>query len=71
MTTLTSTLGWTASTDTDINVQVTATNIDGTSDPATETNTIKYLYIPQAAPGLSVSTTSNTAVSITVNCLTG
>lgn len=71
MTTLTSTLGWTASTDTSINVRVTATNIDGTSDPADETNTIKYLYIPQAAPGLTVSTTSDTAASITVNCLTG
>jgi hypothetical protein len=74
MTTLTSTLGWTAATDTSINVQVTATNIDGTSDPAAQTNTIKYLYIPQAAPGLAVTHTStdgDTDVDITVNCLTG
>lgn len=71
MTTLTSTLGWTASSDTSINVRVTATNIDGTSDPADETNTIKYLYIPQAAPGLSVSTTSDTAANIQVTCLSG
>jgi hypothetical protein len=71
MSTLTNTLGWTATSDTSINVQVTATNIDGTSDPAAETNTIKYLYIPQVAPGLTVSTTSNTAASIVVNCLTG
>ena len=71
MTTLTSTLGWTAASDTSINVRVTATNIDGTSDPADETNTIKYLYIPQAAPGLTVTTTSDTAASISVNCLNG
>lgn len=71
MSTLTSTLLWTAATDTDINVQVTATNVDGTSDPATQTSTIKYLYIPQAAAGLSVSTTSDDTIAVTVTCLSG
>lgn len=70
METLTNALSWTAATLTDIEVQVTATNIDGTSAAGTQTSTIQYLYIPQQAPSLTVTTTSDVAANINFTCLT-
>jgi hypothetical protein len=69
MTTLTNALGWTASTLTDIEVTVTATNIDGISLVGTHSSTIQYLYVPQQAPTLAVETTSNVNADISFLCL--
>lgn len=76
MSTLTSALGWTTSTASNyVDVQVFATNSDGTSPAssftADATSSTLYVFAPQIAPTIAATTSSTTQINVVVTCLTG
>lgn len=75
MTTLTSSLGWTASTNNSIEVKVFSSNSDGQSTTGTQitnlaANSTNYFYAPQVAPTISASASGTTTIDVLITCLT-